>query len=144
MASRQQIAHERLDHGAPVKGSSDRGFGIVFAVVFALIGCLPLLGGTTPHWWALVVAAVFLALALALPAVLAPLNRLWMKFGLLLHRIVSPLIMGLLFYGVVTPIGMLMRATGKDPMQRRREPEAESYWIVREPGPAPDSMKHQF
>lgn len=144
MSARQQIAHERLDHGRPVKGGSDRAFGIVFAVVFTLIGLLPVLGGGLPSWWALLVAAAFLALALARPALLAPLNRLWLKFGLLLHRIVSPLIMGMLFYGVVTPVGLLMRATGKDPMQRRRDPSAESYWIVREPGPAPETMKQQF
>ena len=141
---KSQIAHERIDHGQPVKGSSDRGFGVVFTVVFVLIGAFPLIGGNLPHWWALIVAAVFGVLTLVRPSVLAPLNRLWMKFGLLLHRIISPLVMGMLFFVVVTPVGVLMRATGKDPMNRRREPDADSYWIVREPGPEPETMKQQF
>ena len=71
---------------------------------------------------------------------LAPLNRLWAKFGLLLHHVISPVFLGILFYVCITPIGFLMRLTGKDPMRRRFEPEAKSYWIVREPpGPAPSA-----
>jgi hypothetical protein len=81
-----------------IETSSDRSFGIVFAVVFAIIGLWPFLFGGMVRWWSLAIAAAFLAAALIRPAVLAPLNRLWTKFGLLLNGIVSPLVMGLLFF----------------------------------------------
>jgi hypothetical protein len=79
------------------------------------------------------------------PAVLNPLNRVWLKFGLLLHKVVNPAIMALLFYGTVLPTGLIMRAMGKDLLRLKREPDAASYWIVRAPpGPAPETMKDQF
>jgi hypothetical protein len=91
------------------------------------------------------VAAAFAILALLWPALLAPLNKLWLKLGLLLFKVVNPIVLGLLFYVIVAPIGLLMRALSKDPLRLRREPEALSYWIVRSPpGPEPDSMKNQF
>ena len=83
--------------------------------------------------------------ALLRPALLNPLNRIWLKFGLLLHRIVNPVIMALLFYGTVLPTGLVMRAMGKDLLRLKREPDADSYWILRAPpGPAPETMKDQF
>ncbi|WP_234016247.1 SxtJ family membrane protein [Magnetospirillum gryphiswaldense] len=124
---------------------SERSFGIVFAVVFALIGLWPLKAGGDMRLWALGLAALFLVVAFVAPKLLKPLNLLWFKFGLLLHKIMTPLIMGLLFFLTVTPVGMLMRATGKDPMRLKRDPDAASYWIDRDPpGPPPDSMKNQF
>jgi len=76
---------------------------------------------------------------------LRPLNRLWLRFGLLLHAVMNPLIMGLLFYGTVMPIGLLMRLFGKDPLNLKRDAQASSYWIMRTPpGPAPDTMSNQF
>ncbi len=87
----------------------------------------------------------FGAVALVWPAILAPLNKLWFRFGLLLHKVMTPLIMGLLFYGLFTPLGLLMRLFGKDPMRVRDTPEAQSYWIEREPSAAVDNhMKNQF
>ena len=137
--------HEDFGRSDEVKGSSDRTFGLVFTVLFTLIGLWPLIGGAGVRVWSLAIAAAFLALALVKPALLRPLNRLWMRFGLLLHKVVSPLIMGLLFYVTVTPIGLLMRLVGKDPLGRGFDPEAESYWIQRDPpGPAPETMKNQF
>ena len=83
--------------------------------------------------------------ALAVPRLLAPANRLWMKFGLLLHRVTNPLIMGLLFYLTVTPTALIMRALGKDPLSLRLDPEARTYWIDRDPpGPSAESMTDQF
>ncbi|CDL00684.1 conserved protein of unknown function [Magnetospirillum gryphiswaldense MSR-1 v2] len=124
---------------------SERSFGIVFAVVFALIGLWPLKAGGDMRLWALGLAALFLVVAFVAPKLLKPLNLLWFKFGLLLHKIMTPLIMGLLFFLTVTPVGMLMRATGKDPMRLKRDPDAASYWIDRDPpGPKPASMKNQF
>ncbi|MBI2240889.1 MAG: hypothetical protein HYU59_08820 [Magnetospirillum gryphiswaldense] len=124
---------------------SERSFGLVFAVFFTLVGLWPLKSGGDIRLWALAAAVAFLVAALAVPKWLNPLNLLWFKFGLLLHKIMTPLIMGLLFFVTVTPIGVLMRATGKDPMRLKRDPAATSYWIKRDPpGPAPDSMKNQF
>jgi len=137
--------HESFRERDAVKGSSNRFFGIVFAVVFAIIGLFPLIGGSSVRWWSLIVAGVFLALAFAAPKLLSPLNRLWMRFGLLLHRIVNPLVMALLFFLVVTPIALLMRLFGKRPLHLETEPDAESYWIPRDPpGPEPETMKQQF
>ena len=139
----QQSLHEDLKRDEAPKGSSDRGFGLVFAAVFAIIGFWPLLDAAAPRLWALAIAAAFLGVAWLAPRTLAPLNRLWTRFGLLLARVMNPLVLGLLFYGVVTPMGLAMRALGKDPLRRRFEPEAASYWIARRPpGPAP--MSRQF
>ncbi|WP_254431060.1 SxtJ family membrane protein [Magnetospirillum sp. LM-5] len=128
-----------------VKIGSERSFGLVFAVLFAIIALWPLKDGGDIRLWALGAAAAFLVAALAAPQLLKPLNFLWFKFGMLLHHIVTPLVMGLLFFLTVTPVGLLMRATGKDPMRLKRDPAAASYWIERAPpGPAPETMKNQF
>jgi hypothetical protein len=88
---------------------------------------------------------LFLMAALLIPAALNPLNRAWLKFGLLLHKIINPVVMGLVFYGAVLPTGLVMRAMGKDLLRLKLQPEADSYWIVRRPpGPAPETMKDQF
>lgn len=144
MAETQQF-HEQFDRDNAVKAGSDRAFGLVFAAVFALIGLWPLLADGGIRAWALIVAATFMALGLFAPGALAPLNRLWFLFGLLLHKIVSPLVMGLLFFTTVTPIAILMRLAGKDPLRLKFDREARSYWIARvPPGPSPDSLRHQF
>ena len=136
--------HENLKR-EDVPTSSSRSFGSVFAAVFVIVALWPLWRHGAPRWWALLIGAVFLALALARPGVLAPLNRIWTRFGLLLHRIVNPVIMGLLFYLSVVPIGIVMRLLGKDLLRLRLDKEAESYWIERKPpGPAPESMSNQF
>ena len=137
--------HERLTGDEPGEGGSDRGFGIVFAFVFAAIGLFPQLGGGPPRGWALGVAATLLAVALAKPALLAPFNRVWFKFGLLLQRVVNPLVMALIYYAVVTPTGLVMRVFGKDPLRLKHDPDAGSYWIHRDPpGPERESMNNQF
>ena len=137
--------HERLADDGVVKSSSDRSFGIVFAVVFAAIGLWPFLFGGTVRWWSLAIATVFAVLAAIRPGLLAPLNRLWTKLGLLLNAIVSPLVMGLLFYVVITPFALFMRLTGKDLLHLKRDPRAHSYWILREPpGPSPETIKNQY
>lgn len=140
-----QDTHESFAREEEVKGSSEKAFGIVFAVVFLIIGLLPLLHGNPLRWWSLGVAAVFLALAFAAPKTLAPLNRLWMKFGLLLHAVVNPVVMAFLFFSTVTPIALILRVLGKDPLHLRLDPDARTYWIDRTPpGPAPDTMPRQF
>ena len=131
--TRAVSTHERLDSDEEIKGSSNRAFGLVMSAAFAIGGLVPLVRGHAPRWWCLGVAVAFLLAALVWPAVLAPLNRLWLAFGLLLHRIVSPVVMGLVFYGVVTPIGLLMRLAGKDLLRLRLDRPGPSYWIERQP-----------
>jgi hypothetical protein len=138
-------SHEFQPREEVTKTSSNRSFGLVFAAFFGLLTALGLWRGTErwPIWLGL--ACVSVILALAAPQLLAPLNRLWTKFGLLLHRIVSPVILAILFYGCIAPIGFLMRLSGKDPLRLRYEPEAESYWIERSPpGPQPATFKDQY
>jgi Saxitoxin biosynthesis operon protein SxtJ len=138
--------HERIDRHEEVVGSSDRSFGFVFAGVFTIITLVKLWRGWTDwgYLW-LGLAIAFAVAATAAPSILAPLNRVWLKIGLALHKVMTPLIMGLLFFLVVTPIGLIMRATGKDILRLKRSPEEKSYWIDRTPpGPAPDTMKNQF
>jgi len=139
------MAHESFERDEHAAGSSNRSFGLVFAVLFALIGLVPWFTHGSPRYWAVAVAAAFLLCALAFPGVLAPLNRLWLKLGALLHRIVSPIVLGFLFYIAITPMGVVMRMFGKDPLRLRREPDAATYWIDRTPpGPPPESLADQF
>jgi hypothetical protein len=138
-------AHEFQAREEVVKVSSERSFGLVFAGFFALLGALSLYSGAERwHYW-FPLAGVFAVLAYAAPRLLAPLNRLWAKVGLLLHMVISPVILGILFYVCVTPIGVLMRISGRDPLRRKFEPAAKTYWITREPpGPAPETFNNQF
>ena len=132
-------------HLAAPKSASNRSFGYVFTAFFALVGLWPLLSGHAVRSWALVAAAAFLLVTLAIPDLLAPLNRAWTALGNLLHRIVSPLALGIVFFLVVTPTGLLMRLLGKDPLRLRLDKAANTYWITREPpGPTPESLKHPF
>lgn len=137
--------HERLGQNEELKTSSDRAFGIVFTVVFVIIGLWPITGANDPRIWALVTGGLILTAAFVRPTLLAPGNKLWTRFGLLLHKLTNPIIMGLIFFLAVTPTALIMRALGKDPMNRKLDSEAETYWIDRAPpGPAPDSMTNQF
>jgi hypothetical protein len=139
--------HENFSRGPPVTSGSERSFGIVMAAFFAVVALWPLLHDvrSAPLWWALAVTGGFLVITLAVPTALRPLNRLWTNLGLILSRIVTPIVLAFLFYGVVTPVAAVMRIFGKDPLRLRPAPEAESYWIVRpSPGPPPSSMKQQF
>jgi hypothetical protein len=131
-------------HG-PAPEGSDRSFGIVFAVVFALIACWPLLSWRPPYWWAIGVAVAFGLVAAIRPGLLRPLNKAWLAFGRLLNRIVGPLIMGAIFFLCVTPTGWIMRLRKRDLLSLGRRPDLPSYWIAREPtSPEPESMRRQF
>ncbi|GAB4568453.1 MAG: hypothetical protein Tsb007_44340 [Rhizobacter sp.] len=139
------MSHEDLSREDEVEGSSDRAFGFVFAAVFLIIAAFPLLHAGAPRWWSVGVAAAFGLVAIVKPVLLAGVNKLWMKFGLLLAKVVSPIALGILFYLVFMPIGLLMRVSGKDPLRLKFDPAAKSYWIPREPpGPPPTSMTNQF
>ena len=139
------MAHEDLNREQHIEGSSDRSFGFVFAVVFVVIAAWPLLAGNGVRSWALAVAGAFALVAVLMPSLLAVPNRWWMKLGLLLGKIVSPIALGILFFGVISPTGALIRLFGKDPLRLKRDADAPSYWIAREPpGPPPESMTNQF
>ena len=120
---------------------SNKNFGIVFAILFLVISFWPLLKGEDLRNWSLIIALIFLVLGLINSKILTPLNQLWFKFGLLLGRIVSPLIMGVIFFFVVTPIGFIMRILGKDLLKLKFNKD-KSYWIKKD-GPK-SKMKNQF
>ena len=124
-----------------IKISSNRSFGIVFFIVFLLIALYPLLKGNDLRIWSLLISFIFLALGLINSKILTPLNKLWFKFGLLLGRFVSPLIMGIIFFVVVTPIGVIMRLLKKDLLNLNYN-KKETYWIDKS-GPK-SKMKNQF
>ena len=138
-------SHERLGGETRQEGGSDRAFGIVFGTVFALVALWLYFDGGTVPWWAMGLSAVFFGLALICPAVLRPLNKLWTRFGLLLHRIINPVLMLVLYILAILPIGLVMRILGKNPLRLRPDPQAKSYWVEREPpGPDPKTMPYQF
>jgi hypothetical protein len=137
--------HEDLSRDDEIVGASDRAFGLTIAGVCGLVGAVRLaLGHPLALWW-LGAAGIALMIALLWPAALAPLNRMWLRLGLVLYKVVNPVAMGLVFFTTVVPTGLIMRALGKDPLRLKRDPAAASYWIARDPpGPAPDTMKNQF
>ena len=138
-------SHETFQQGQKVKTGSDRSFGFVFSGVFLLIGLSPLVHSGSVRVWALAVGAGFGLIGAMVPSWLSPLNRSWAMFGQLLHRVVSPVILGVVLYFVVTPTGWIMRFLGKDPLRLQFQPEISSYWIPRNPpGPEPKSMSNQF
>jgi len=129
----------------PLEGSSNRMFGFVMAVFFVFVGVMPLFSGQPLRSWALVLAGAFLTLAVLWPGSLARLNQAWMRLGLLMSVIVSPVAMGIVFFGVITPMGLLMKLFGKKLMPLGFEPDAPSYWIKRDrAGQEPQSMKNSF
>ena len=140
-----QLTHESFSREEAVIAGSDRSFGTVMTVVFAVMSLLNWWHNGHSWRWTGGIALLFLAATLLYPAALKPFNRLWLKFGLLVHKVVNPIVMALVFFGTVLPTGLIMRALGKDPLRLKRQPDANSYWIERcPPGPAPESMKDQF
>jgi len=117
---------------------SDRNFGWTFAALFVLIGVLS-------HPWLIALGALFAVVTVTRAELLAPLKRAWMRLGELLNRVVSPLVMAVIFFAVFTPVGLVMRAFGRDALCLRYEPKADSYWKRREPpGPSEDSFRNLF
>ena len=124
-----------------IKISSNKNFGIVFFIVFFLIGIYPFLNGNDFRIWSLLISLVFLILGLINSKILTPLNKLWFKFGLFLGKIVSPLVMGFIFFIVVTPTGIIMRLMRKDLLNLKYN-QKKTYWIDKT-GPK-SKMKNQF
>ena len=140
----KQSTHESFTREEAALPGSDRTFGLVMAAALAAVSLLNgwHLGRLWP--WTSAAAMLFLLAAWLKPSALHPLNLVWLKLGLILHRIVNPIVMGLLFYGTVYPTGLVMRMRGRDLLRLKRDASADSYWIARTPGPAPETMKDQF
>ncbi len=126
---------------ADVKINSNKSFGIVFSIVFFLIALYPLTYYGEIRVWSGIVSLIFLVIALFNSKILAPLNKLWFKFGIFLGRIISPIIMGIIFFLIVTPIGLVMRLLRKDILNLKFN-KSKSYWIKKD-GPK-SKMKNQF
>jgi hypothetical protein len=137
--------HEDLSRQEQVEKSSERALGITFGVVCLVLGAILLYAGS--RWWilSLALAVLFVLLAYFWVAPLRPLNSLWHRFGLLLFHVVNPLVMGVIFYSTIFPIGLLMRLFGKDPLRLKLDREAKSYWQMRVPSAGvPQNMRNQF
>ena len=124
-----------------VKLPSNKSFGIVFTAFFLIISFWPLLSGSEIRIWSLIIAVIFFILGLINSKILTPLNRLWFKFGLMLGKIVSPIVLGIVFFLVVTPTGIIMRLIGKDSLNLKKK-NYESYWIEKDN--ENNTMKNQF
>ena len=124
-----------------IKISSNRSFGIVFFVFFLIVSLYPLYFNNSLNIWALILSIIFLILGLINSKILTPLNILWFKFGMFLGRIISPIIMGMVFFFVVTPTGLLMKLFNKD-LLRLKKKNTKSYWIAK--SNEKSNMKNQF
>lgn len=124
-----------------IQMGSNRSFGIVFFIFFLIIALWPLLNNNEIRLWSLIISLIFLVLGILNSKLLSPLNKLWMRFGLLLGRIVSPIIMGIIYFFVVTPTGLIMKIFRKDLLSLKKNDE-KSYWI--EKNDEKSNMKNQF
>jgi hypothetical protein len=140
--------HEDFRRSEEVKGSSDRGFGLTVGGILLLIAAVRVWLHEGYGAIELALGAVGLCLvvlALVRAQSLAGLNRGWTKLGLLLFKVVNPVVLGLIYLTTIVPIGLIMRACGHDPLRLKRDPQASTYWVRREPpGPAPETMINQF
>jgi hypothetical protein len=139
--------HEDLERTDVVKGGSDRAFGLTVGGILLLIAAWRAWSGGIGaiEVGMVVIGLILVILGAIAPATLAPLNRLWIKLGILLSKIVSPIALAVVYGVAIVPIGLIRRALGHDPLRLKRDPAAESYWIRRDPpGPAPDGMPQQF
>lgn len=136
--------HENLGREERIKEPSNRSFGFTVAAACLFVGVVrSWVHGEIAYVWLAIGLALAVA-ALVYPRVLTPLNKAWMKLGLVLFKVISPVMLALLYYGCFVPMGLLMRAMGKDPLRLKREPEARSYWIKRTDADRVTSMKNQF
>ena len=124
-----------------IKIGSNKSFGIVFFFVFLIVGIYPILKGNEPHYWSIIISVIFLILGLLNSIYLTPLNKLWFKFGILLGQIISPIVMGIVFFIVVTPIALVMKILNKDILNLNKN-NKKTYWI--EYKNKSSRMKNQF
>ena len=138
--------HEDFSREEVVASSSNRSFGLIVGLFSGCVAAVKFWHGEqgTGLVWA-ILAFILISLAVLKPALLSPLNRLWFRFGLLLHKVMNPLLMAVMFYLVILPVSLLMRLFHKDPLRLKYDPHAATYWIERRPpGPVPDTMRNQF
>ena len=131
-----------MQDSSKIKISSNRSFGIIFFFVFLVVAFWPLINEEQVRIWSLVVSIIFLILGLMNSKMLYPLNKLWFKFGILLGNVISPIVMGIVFFLVVTPIGFIMKILGKDLLRKKIDKSKNSYWINRDKRTG--TMKQQF
>ena len=124
-----------------IKIGSNKSFGIVFFLVFLIIGIYPILKGNDPNYWSIIISVIFLILGLFNSIYLTPFNKLWFKFGILLGQIISPIVMGIVFFIVVTPIALVMKILNKDILNLNKN-NKKTYWI--EYKNKSSKMKNQF
>jgi len=129
-------------HKSKIKMNSNRNFGLVFFIIFLILGLWPITNGEEIRIWLILLAFIFLILGIMESKLLSPLNRLWFKFGIMLGAIVAPIVMGAIFFIVVTPIGIVMSIIGKDLLNKKHDKKKETYWIKRIKPTG--SMKRQF
>jgi hypothetical protein len=139
--------HEDFSRAEEVKGGTDRGFGLTVGGILLLIAAVRAylhgFGWLQPAFG--LIGLALIALGLIAPQSLSGLNRAWTRLGLILFRVVNPVVLGLVYFVVVLPLGLMIRASRRDPLHLEFDPRAESYWVVREPpGPAPETMINQF
>jgi hypothetical protein len=140
------LGHEKIVSHDDREPPSAKNFGLTFCVVFGVIALWPLVfRSESPRYWALALGLAFAAVAYLAPHLLKPLNLLWFKLGLLLHKSVNPLVLGIMFLLFITPIAIVLRLLGKNLIPLTFDRGKASYWIERSPpGPAPDSLRNQF
>ncbi len=125
-----------------IKISSNKSFGLVFFVIFIIIALWPLLNDGNIRIWSIIVSIIFLILGLLNSKILTPFNKLWMRLGALLGIIVSPIVMGVVYFGIITPIGLIMKLFGKDVLNLKLDKNKKSYWTLKKK--IPSKMKDQF
>ena len=125
-----------------IKISSNKSFGLVFFVIFIIIALWPLLNDGNIRIWSIIVSIIFLILGLLNSKILTPFNKLWMKLGVLLGTIVSPIVMGVVYFGIITPIGLIMKLFGKDVLNLKLDKNKKTYWTLKKK--IPSKMKDQF
>ena len=125
-----------------IKTSSNKSFGLVFFVLFMLIALWPLLNDENIRIWSVIVSIIFLILGLFNSKILTPFNKLWMRLGILLGAIVSPIVMGIVYFAVITPIGLIMKLFGKDVLNLKIDKNKNTYWTLKKK--IPSKMKDQF
>ena len=125
-------SHEDLTSFRAVSAGSNRKFGVTVGLIAAVLAVWPLVRHHHPvRWWLLAVALVLVALGLARPALLEPLNRAWFRLGMLLSSVTNPVVMGVMYFAAVVPLGAFLRLRGHDLLRLRRDPGADSYWLPR-------------
>jgi len=125
-----------------IKTSSNKSFGLVFFVIFMTIALWPLLNDENIRFWSIIVSIIFLILGLFNSKILTPFNKLWMRLGIFLGAIVSPIVMGIVYFAVITPIGLIMKLFGKDVLNLKIDKNKNTYWTLKKK--IPSKMKDQF